>query len=424
MMTEIDYVIVNVNGEAFKPYDFCSSERAQKTLDQAQKEAMEKVEYYNKEIADHPNHDNEYLKLRKKEYETAKYEMMTFADYLRRKKKIMTSGDVTEVTADEYYYVLNIMPPIQMSFRDGMSLFCVSEMKTDTYTTQYAEIGDRYYSATVDLADESTWINRRVDIGTKKDYVVANVDREFFDLYDFCTPETAQEMIEKATKEAMEKVEYYNKEIIDHPNYNEYSKSRKKEYETAKYEMMTFEEYLSKKKEIMISADVKEVTIDAKREYWALGQVRSPIYIGDFDGMELYCRREMVIDTCTIQYAEIEDHCYSAIVDITDESTWINKRIDIVKGCVIVSADEEDFEVYDFCTPETAQEMLEKATKETMEYAEYYNKKIENYQNGGGEYLKSYQKEYKPAKYEIMTFEEYLSKKEDYYRKKLSETRK
>ena len=84
------------------------------------------------------------------------------------------------------------------------------------------------------------------------EYVIVNVNGGFSHVYDFCTPETAQEIIDKATEKARETVETYNSHIVNYPERADYWESCKKEYETAKYETMTFEEYLSRQKKAMV----------------------------------------------------------------------------------------------------------------------------------------------------------------------------
>ena len=44
---------------------------------------------------------------------------------------------------------------------EGVEMFCMSEMWTGTYTTQYAHDHrtGKYYSKMVDVTDRDTWIN-------------------------------------------------------------------------------------------------------------------------------------------------------------------------------------------------------------------------------------------------------------------------
>jgi len=64
------------------------------------------------------------------------------------------------------------------------------------------------------------------------DYVVVNVNGDYANVYDFCTPETAEEIIEKATEQARKTVATYNSHIVNYPERADYWKSCKKQYET------------------------------------------------------------------------------------------------------------------------------------------------------------------------------------------------
>ena len=49
------------------------------------------------------------------------------------------------------------------------------------------------------------------------DYVIVNVNGGYANIYDFCTPETAQEVIDRATAKALETVATYNSHIVNYP---------------------------------------------------------------------------------------------------------------------------------------------------------------------------------------------------------------
>lgn len=157
----MDYVIVNVNGGYANVYDFCTPETAQEIIDRATTKAIEQCISYDELIKNYPDRA-EYWQNCKKEYLAAKYEMMTFEEYLSRQKKTMVSGEVSEVTEENYNDSLNCLPPLKWCSRDGFELFCMREMYTGTYTTQYAKKDGKYYSAMVDVTDENTWINNRL----------------------------------------------------------------------------------------------------------------------------------------------------------------------------------------------------------------------------------------------------------------------
>ena len=162
-MISDEYVVVNVNGNFSNVYDFCTLETAQEIIDRATERAKETVETYNNHIVNYPERAD-YWKNCQKEYLDAKYEVMTFDEYLKRQKEAMVSGEVLEVTKEDFENALNCLPPLKWCTKNNMEMFCIREMYTGTYTTQYAFnlVDSKYYSAMVDVTDENTWINKRI----------------------------------------------------------------------------------------------------------------------------------------------------------------------------------------------------------------------------------------------------------------------
>lgn len=87
--------------------------------------------------------------------------VMTFDEFQQLQRKHLLSGDLTEITKKEYQDALEVLPPILWCTKDAVEMFCMSEMYTGTYTSQYAHdlSSDKYYTKLVDSADSSTWIN-------------------------------------------------------------------------------------------------------------------------------------------------------------------------------------------------------------------------------------------------------------------------
>lgn len=156
-----ELVIVNINGGYGHVYDFCTLEDSQAKLNQAQANAIENVETYNRYIKDYPQQADYWTKC-KKEYESAKYEAMTFDEFLKRQKIAFTTGEITEVTEEKFDDMLNVLPPLYWTTIGGVEMFCMGEFYTGTYTTQYARVGDKYYTAMVDATDRETWIHKRL----------------------------------------------------------------------------------------------------------------------------------------------------------------------------------------------------------------------------------------------------------------------
>lgn len=72
----------------------------------------------------------------------------------------MLSGGVKETTEEIFSEMLNVLPPLYWCTIDGVEMFCMSEMYTGTFTNQYARVGEKYYTAMVDITDQSTWIHK------------------------------------------------------------------------------------------------------------------------------------------------------------------------------------------------------------------------------------------------------------------------
>ena len=160
-MNNNELVVVDVNGGYASVWTFCDADGALEAIEKAQKSAAETVARYESHIINYPDRAD-YWRSCKAQYENAKYEVMTFGEFLDRQKKAMVSGEVTETTEEQFNEMLNVLPPLKWCTIAGVEMFCMREMYTGTYTNQYARIGDKYYTAMVDVTDESTWIHNRL----------------------------------------------------------------------------------------------------------------------------------------------------------------------------------------------------------------------------------------------------------------------
>ena len=160
-MNNNELVIVNVNGGFTNVWTFCDADNALEEIARAQKSAAESVATYESHIVNYPDR-KEYWESCKAEYEKARYEVMTFGEFLERQKAAMTGGPVSETTEERFQEMLDVLPPLYWCTIDGVQMFCMREMYTGTYTNQYARIGNKYYTAMVDVTDKKTWIHERL----------------------------------------------------------------------------------------------------------------------------------------------------------------------------------------------------------------------------------------------------------------------
>ena len=159
--------ILAVDTSTLTVYDFLGDgESEQELLQRAYNSNARNMAHYEAIIAENPesNSDGFFTK----QLENAKkreYKVITWNEYeaLKRKRYIV-DGEIKEVTEEQFNNALDVLPPLKWCTIDGIEMFCISEMTDGTYTSQYAhdKHNGKYYCATVDVMDKSTWINNRI----------------------------------------------------------------------------------------------------------------------------------------------------------------------------------------------------------------------------------------------------------------------
>lgn len=143
-------------------YDF-------KRTEETEAEALARAEQYYKDelalVSSHlKNYGGEYWQKRVEgvtKTVEAGCKIMSMDDFRALEKKRLITGKLTEVTAEDWDNALNVLPPVYWVTINDVNEFCMREMYTGTYTTQYAHDRktDKYYCAMVDVTDRSTWIH-------------------------------------------------------------------------------------------------------------------------------------------------------------------------------------------------------------------------------------------------------------------------
>ena len=154
--------ILAVDISTFKTFDFLSKGESEKELlDRANEYKERDIARFKEIISDFKSQgkDTDYYEKRLAATEQINYKIMTWDEFQSGQKKYLLSDDLKEITKEEYYKALNVLPPIQWCTIAGVEMFCLSEMYTDTYTTQYARCNEKYYCKMVDTTDKETWIH-------------------------------------------------------------------------------------------------------------------------------------------------------------------------------------------------------------------------------------------------------------------------
>lgn len=151
------------------------------------------------------------------------------------------------------------------------------------------------------------------------------VDLSNLRVYDFLQDnETEQELLKRANSYKQENIESWDKNRKQYPckEYEDYYKKAIK----SDYKVITWNELKQLERQKYIDKNpLSEIT---KNKYNEMLDVLPPLKWCNIDNVEMFCMREMYTGTYTNQYAKHDDKYYSKMVDVSDESTWINNYIE------------------------------------------------------------------------------------------------
>lgn len=88
------------------------------------------------------------------------YEPMSYDAFAAAQRGHYLDKPITEVTAERWDEMLNVLPPMHWERADGVERFVMSEAIDGLFNEQYARCDDRYFSAVVNRRDRSTWLTR------------------------------------------------------------------------------------------------------------------------------------------------------------------------------------------------------------------------------------------------------------------------
>ena len=151
-----------VDTSTYNTYDFLhDGETIEQLLERANISKQNTIERYMDIICDFSGEQDTltYFKSCLEKTQKIKYEIMTWKEFKEREREYLLDNTLKEITEEKYYEMLNVLPPIYDVVIDGVEMFCMCEMHTGTYTTQYAKYNGKYYSKMVDVTDRTTWIH-------------------------------------------------------------------------------------------------------------------------------------------------------------------------------------------------------------------------------------------------------------------------
>lgn len=139
-------------------YNFESeNETAEQILTRAEEHKRESIESWTRNVEKYPDAEDfpKYLEDAKKE----NWQIMTYGEYEKLERAKMLEGEPEEITEDKWREMLECLPPMKWCTIGGVEMFCMSEMLSGSYTAQYARVGKKCYTKTVDAYDKTTWIH-------------------------------------------------------------------------------------------------------------------------------------------------------------------------------------------------------------------------------------------------------------------------
>lgn len=140
-------------------YDFLQDRETQdQLLHRANESKIKDIASWTRNVEQYP--DVEDFRNYLKSAQEKEYVIMTWEEFKQFQKSFLLSSELTEITAEIFDDMLNVLPPLYWTEHNGVEMFCMSEMYTGTYTNQYAhdKRTNKYYTKMVDSADRSTWI--------------------------------------------------------------------------------------------------------------------------------------------------------------------------------------------------------------------------------------------------------------------------
>lgn len=141
-------------------YDFTETlEQADAVLQKAIARTLESVATWEHHAKYYPDPNRFFVHL---EHEKSKlWSIMTYGEFKIYERKKLLAEPMHEITEETFNDQLNVLPPIKWCTINGVEMFCMSEMFTGFYTSQYAhdKRTGKFYSKLVDLTDKATWIN-------------------------------------------------------------------------------------------------------------------------------------------------------------------------------------------------------------------------------------------------------------------------
>ena len=149
-------------------YTICNDDEVGKSMEDARISYQKDIETYEHHLIHYPNMTTHWQKEldKTKKILSAGFEAISFEEYEKRQREKWLSKEPKEITEEEFCYALEVLPPKKWIQNERYSMFFIGECTTMTFYGQYLydKVSGKYYSALTDILDESTWLDKMLNL--------------------------------------------------------------------------------------------------------------------------------------------------------------------------------------------------------------------------------------------------------------------
>ena len=147
-------------------YNFCDEAEVSIRIERWKKELSENIALYSEYAKIYPS-DSKYWNY--KVDRTSKileqgFLVLSSDEFQAKVREHFLSQPIREITSEDFYYALNVLPPINWVMYDDYEMLHISEADYDFYHAQYYhnKKTGKFYTCISDVYDKSTWIDKRI----------------------------------------------------------------------------------------------------------------------------------------------------------------------------------------------------------------------------------------------------------------------
>lgn len=157
-----------IDNAFFDCFTSCKESEVTANIERA-REFYENDKYtYESHLVNYPNMADNWKALldRTNKILEAGFRAVTWEEYEKLQREKWLSKEPKEITRDEYYEALNVLPPECWIQNERYSMFFIGECTTMTFYGQYLydKASGKYYTALTDICDESTWLDKMLNL--------------------------------------------------------------------------------------------------------------------------------------------------------------------------------------------------------------------------------------------------------------------